>query len=432
MKCLLILFVRGAKLPAQTGLCAISLIEVKRPPIFTQRTRWNLQPNRLALLAEQRRRAGLPLIDLTESNPTRCGFQYEEQAILEALSSPQSLSYEPEARGLLPAREAVCGYYAGQNISVPAEHILLTAGSSESYSFLFRLLAEPGDNVLVPEPGYPLFEFLSRLHDIELIPYSLEYHQNWEIAFGSVEAAVTTRTRAVIVVNPNNPTGSILRGDERRQMEEFCRQHGLLLIADEVFLDYCFPEAKPEAGSFASESAALTFTLSGLSKSAALPQMKLGWIVVSGPEAGRSEALSRLEIIADTYLSVGTPVQAALPPLLATRHGIQRQICGRTTSNLQRLDELLSTQPACSRFRVDAGWSAILRVPNLRTDEEWALEVLERDGVLVHPGHFFNFSSEGYLVVSLLPAEKAFDEGISRLLARIGTVALFPIAASNE
>ena len=395
-------------------------------PRFAGRTGWNLEPNRLAVLAQDIRLAGRPIIDLTESNPTRCGFHYDETAILSSLAGRDSLLYDPQPRGLLSAREAVSGYYDERNTPVSPERVLLTSGSSEAYGYLFRLLAEPGDNVLIPEPGYPLFEFLSRLHDIELVGYSLEYHRHWEIDFASLEAAPGPRSRAVIVVNPNNPTGSILRPLERQKIADFCRRRGLALIADEVFLDYCFPDARPEAGTFAGESAALTFTLSGLSKSAALPQMKLGWIAVSGPERAAEETLARLEIIADTYLSVGTPVQRALPQLLASRHAIQRQIMTRTMENLRVLDERQAAQSLCSRLRVDAGWSAVVRVPNIRSDEEWALELLEKDGVLVHPGHFFNFATEGYLVVSLLPLRAAFDEGISRVLARIGTVVSSP------
>lgn len=395
-------------------------------PRFAGRTGWNLEPNRLSVLAQNIRLAGRPIIDLTESNPTRCGFHYDETAILSSLAARDSLQYDPQPRGLLSAREAVSGYYAERNTPVSPERILLTSGSSEAYGYLFRLLAEPGDNVLIPEPGYPLFEFLSRLHDIELASYALEYQTHWEIDFASLEAAAGPRSRAVIVVNPNNPTGSILRPPERQKIADFCRRRGLALIADEVFLDYCFPDVQAEAGAFAAESAALTFALNGLSKSAALPQMKLGWIAVSGPQRAAEEALARLEIIADTYLSVGTPVQRALPQLLASRHAIQRQIMTRTMENLRILDERLTTQPLCSRLQVDAGWSAVIRIPGIKSDEEWAIDLLGEDGVLVHPGHFFNFATEGYLVVSLLPLPAAFDEGISRLLARINTVVSSP------
>jgi alanine-synthesizing transaminase len=391
-------------------------------PGFASRTAWNLEPNQLAVLAENLRLAGRPIIDLTESNPTRCGFQYEDASILTALSTPASMRYDPQPRGLQAARQAVAGYYAERNTPLSPERILLTSGSSEAYGHLFRLLTDPGDSVLIPEPGYPLFEFLSRLNDVELAAYSLEYHRHWEIDFASLEAAVRPRTRAVIVVNPNNPTGSILRARERREIVDFCRRRGLALIADEVFLDYCFPHAQAEAGSFAGENPALTFTLNGLSKSAALPQMKLGWIAISGPERAAEDALARLDVIADTYLAVGTPVQCALPQLLASAQGIQRQISVRTDANLSRLDEKIAGQSLCSRLEVDAGWSAIIRVPNIRSDEDWALELLDKDGVLVHPGHFFNFATEGYLVVSLLPPLAAFDEGICKLLTRVSTV----------
>ena len=388
-------------------------------PRFASRTSWNLELNPLAQALEARRKSGREILDLTESNPTRCGFQYDGDSPLRALTDPRAMFYEPHPRGLLPAREAVARYYAEQRAAVRPEHIVLTSGSSEAYSFLFRLLAEPGDNVLVPRPGYPLLEFLSRLNDVELSSYRLMYHGNWEIDFDSLEAAADERTRAVIVVNPNNPTGSIIRPSERQTIEDFCRRRGLALISDEVFLDYTFPEAAGAAGTFAGTSGCLAFALNGLSKTAALPQMKLGWIAAAGPAGLAEEALDRLEVIADTYLSVATPAQWALPELLAARRRIQRQILDRITGNLHCLDQLLSRQSLCARSNIEAGWSAILRAPGTLSDEERALELLDKDGVLVHPGHFFDFGGEGYLVVSLLPPPAVFREGISRMLARI-------------
>ena len=392
----------------------------KPEPRFASRTDWNLEPNRLALLQASRRQAGLATLDLTESNPTRCGFEYDAGEILSALADEHGLSYDPQPRGLLAAREAVARYYADRGAAVSAEQVLLTSGSSEAYAFLFRLLGDPGDNVLVPHPGYPLFEFLSRLNDIELAGYILDYHQGWEIDWDYLETAVTPRTRAVVVVNPNNPTGSLLRPHERERVVELCRRRGLALIADEVFLDYGLGTVEPR--SLAATAECLTFTLNGLSKTAALPQMKLGWIVSSGPADLVEAALQRLEVIADTYLSVGTVVQWALLELLERRHGIQRQILARVAENLEGLDARLAKQSLCSRLEVEAGWSVIVRVPNVRTDEEWAVELLEKDGVLVHPGHFFNFATEGYLVASLLLPPEVFEEGMARLLGRVAEV----------
>ena len=388
-------------------------------PKLASRTAWNLEWNRLARLAASRRSAGRATLDLTESNPTRCGFDYDEPAILEALADRRALVYDPEPRGLAEARQAVVEYYAGWMVAVRPEQILLTSGSSEAYGYLFRLLAEPGDNVLAPHPSYPLFEFLSRLNDVELVGYFLSYHEGWEIDFEWLEGAANGRTRALIVVNPNNPTGSLLQPQERGRLIEFCRERGLALICDEVFLDYCFPEASSRAGSLAGATGALTFALNGLSKIAALPQMKLGWIAASGPPALLQDVLARLEVIADTYLSVGTAVQWALPRLLAGRHAIQRQILARAAANLRRLDDRLNQQSLCSRPAVEGGWSVVVRIPSIRPDEECALELLEKDGVLVYPGHFFNFPREGYLVLSLIPPEEVFEEGVAKLLERV-------------
>jgi len=379
-------------------------------PPFAARTTWNLEPNRLARAVDRRRAAGKPLIDLTESNPTRCGF------VLDGLRLDAPL-YEPDPRGLPEARRAVAACYPG----VAPEHIVLTSSSSEAYSHLFRLLADPGDRVLAPAPSYPLFEFLARLNDVELAEYRLEFHGRWEIDFASLEAAAGSRTRTVIVVHPNNPTGSFVTPAEREELVAFCRRRGLALLADEVFLEY---PLGPGAATFAGEDRILTFAFNGLSKSAALPQMKLGWIAVSGPSAWRDDALGRLEVIADTYLSVASPIQRALPGLLGRRGEIQQRVRARLAANLGRLDAVLVAQSVCSRLPVEGGWSVVLRVPSVRSDEvrsdeDWAVELVERDGVLVHPGHFFSFASEGYLVASLLAPEEAFAEGIGRVAARM-------------
>ncbi len=375
-------------------------------PRFARRTGWNLEPNPLARALEARRRRGLPILDLTESNPTHCGFACEPVA----LHAP---AYDPDPRGLPAARRAVSDYYGG---AVAPDHIVLTSGSSEAYAHLFRLLADPGDRVLVPAPSYPLFDFLARLNDVELDEYRLEWRQRWELDPASLAAAFTDRTRAVLAVHPNNPTGSFLAPGEREELLAFCESRGLALIVDEVFLDYPLEGA---AASFAGQERVLTFVLNGLSKTCALPQWKLGWIAASGPPAWRDAALDRLEVIADTYLSVGSPVQLALPALLASRERLQGQIRKRLRANLACLDASLAGPRPVSRLPVEGGWSVVLRVPRIRSDEEWALELLERDGVLVHPGHFFNFPGEGHLVAGLIAPETAFAEGIARLLARV-------------
>ncbi len=384
---------------------------------FASRTAWNLELNRLARLAEERRRAGRPILDLTESNPTLCGFRYDEAAIREALADPRGLTYEPQPRGLDEARQAVCEYYGEAGISTP--QVLLTSGSSEAYGHLFRLLADPGDQVLAPRPSYPLLGFLAELHDVQLAEYALEYHGGWAIDFASLEQAAGPRTRAVVAVNPNNPTGSLVKPEERERLLGFCARHGMALIADEVFLDYPLEAGQGAAGSFASGGPALVFVLNGLSKTAALPQLKLGWMVAAGPPPAVEEAMGRLEIIADTYLSVGSGVQLALGRLLAGRGAIQKQILDRATSNLAALDRRLEGQSLVTRLGVEAGWSVILRLPRFRTDEEWALELLDEDGVLAHPGHFFHFPAEAYLVLSLIVEPASLEGAIERLLERV-------------
>jgi hypothetical protein len=372
---------------------------------FATRTGWNLEPNRLAKLVAELRQAGVVILDLTESNPTCCGFEYAPVRL-------EAPSYAPHPRGLAEACQAVSAYYEG---AVDADHVVLTSGSSEAYGYLFRLLADPGDRILVPAPSYPLFEFLARLHDVELAEYRLQFHRRWETDFYSLEAALAPRTRAVLVVHPNNPTGSYV--SERERLVDFCRRHELALIVDEVFLDYGVEGA---GASFAGEGRVLTFVLNGLSKTCGLPQMKLGWIAASGPVSERGASLERLDVIADTYLSVGSPVQRALAELLAGRGGIQRQILARLKRNLTRLDELLAGQTLCTRLPVEGGWTVVLQVPRILSDEEWALELLERDAVLVHPGHFFSFGRGGYLVASLIVPEALWAEGLRRLLARVG------------
>ncbi len=393
--------------------------------MFASRTQWRFEPNRLTQEIEERRRTGLAILDLTESNPTRCGFDYDGRQILEALSDSRSLTYEPDARGLVAARQAVAAYYAERSSRVEPDQIFLTTSTSEAYSYIFRLLADAGDSVLVPSPSYPLFDFLGRLNDLELIAYPLEYDHAWRIDVATLRSRVTPRTRAILVVHPNNPTGSFVRQRELDSLIELCGEHQLALIADEVFADYALNhdiaghENGPRVSTHAGETRALTFTLSGLSKISALPQMKLAWFVASGPQDLRRKALERLEIIADTYLSVSAPLAHALPALLETRRAIRPQVLGRVRANLHELDRQLLHGSPVSCLEVEGGWYAILKLPITRSDEDWAIEFLREDGVLAHPGHFYDFHSEGYLVLSLLPAPHVFQQGVGAILNRV-------------
>jgi len=387
--------------------------------MFSSRTGWSLTPNRLSELVRQRPERGLPLLDLTESNPTRCGFTIDAEEILAAFHNPRALTYEPDPRGLLAAREAVAQYYAERGVELSPDQIFLTTSTSEAYSFVFRLLADPGDSILAPQPSYPLFDFLGGLNDVSVRPYPLVYDEGWQSDLEALRARWESRTRAVLVVHPNNPTGSyVKKGELLRLVELACRAQAAV-IADEVFADYAFAADPDRVMSHAQASDALTFTLSGLSKISALPQMKLAWIVVAGPRALRSEAQARLEVIADTYLSVSAPAALATPRWLAQRHKIQPQILERVKANLRKLDELLTRGLPVSRLEVEGGWYTILRVPSTRSDEDWAMELLAQEGVLVHPGHFYDFPSEGFLVLSLLPAPGIFAEALRRVISRV-------------
>jgi alanine-synthesizing transaminase len=382
--------------------------------MFAKRTNWNLEQNRLSAALAAHRAAGKPLIDLTVSNPTECGFHYNEEAILNALRNPAALKYEPNPRGLAFARAAVAGYYAERGAPVSIDDIFLTTSTSEAYSYVFRTLCDPGDEALIPEPSYPLFEFLAEIHDVRLARYPLVYDHGWQIDFHALEQAITPRTRGIIVVHPNNPTGHFCKPEEMRKLNEICAARGLAIIADEVFLDFALDDKRHST--FVANTSALTFTMSGLSKICGLPQMKAAWLAVSGPDALREEAKARLEVIADTYLSMNAPIQLALPAFLSQRVGFQRQLLARVKENLRELDKQLTTQKSCSRLQTEGGWNAVVRVPATRSDEELALELLASQGVYVHPGHFYDFPGEGYLVASLLISRDMFVEGVNRLL----------------
>src|SRR5882762_7748781 len=371
--------------------------------MFAKRTNWNLAPNQLSEALAAHRTAGKPLLDLSVSNPTECGFEYDRSATLNALSNPAALSYEPNPRGLESARRAVAGYYAERENEVSIEDIFLTTSTSEAYSYVFRTLCDPGDELLIPSPSYPLFDFLADIQDVSLVRYPLLYDHGWRIDFHGLEQAITPRTCGVIVVHPNNPTGNFVKSAEMAKLNAICSARDIAIIADEVFLDFALDGSRP--ATFAANRGAPTFTLSGLSKISGLPQMKAAWLVVSGPQQWKSEALARLEVIADTYLSVNAPVQLAIPKFLEQRHGFQKQLVSRMLHNLAELDRQLATQNVVSRLKIEGGWCAVLRVPATRSDEELAIHLLRLKGVYAHPGHFYDFSSNGFLVVSLLVLE---------------------------
>jgi alanine-synthesizing transaminase len=383
--------------------------------MFSKRTGWNLTPNRFTQVQRELRVSGREVLDLTVSNPTRAGLRYDFRSILDSLSNQAAMDYDPRPKGLANAREAVAGYYREQGqIEIDPESLILTTSTSEGYSYAFRLLCNPDDEVLVPKPSYPLFEFLADLQDVNLTPYPLLYDHGWQIDFPSLSRAVNLRTRAVVVVHPNNPTGSYLRPEERALLNSFCHEHGLALIVDEVFLDY--PHDGIARPSFVSNQNVLTFTLSGVSKISGLPQMKLAWIAVSGPAPAVAAAMDRLEVIADTYLSMNAPIQLAAATLLEQRKNIQPQILDRVRANLVELDRQLAQQKACQRLQVEGGWYAVLRVPVTRTDEDLAIDLLRQASVLVHPGHFYDFTNDGYLILSLLTQPGEFREGAKRVL----------------
>jgi alanine-synthesizing transaminase len=382
--------------------------------MFAERTNWNLSPNRLSDALAKYRTSGRSLLDLTASNPTTCGLQYDRDALLQALTNPAALLYEPESRGLATARKAVAQYYAARGSAISDADIFLTASTSEAYSFVFRLLCNPGDELLVPAPSYPLFEFLSDIQDVKLVRYPLVYDHGWQMDFPALERAISPRTRGVIVVHPNNPTGHYVKHAEAKKLSAMCSEREFALIADEVFLDFAVDHEKP--ATFAGNRGALTFTLSGLSKISGLPQMKAAWLVLSGPEKVKSEAAERLEVIADAFLSISTPAQLAIPAFLGQRGAFQKQMMARIRENLAELDRQLARQCSCGRLELEGGWYAVLRIPAMRPDEDFAMELLSKKGVYVHPGHFYDFPSEGYLVVSLIAPERVFADGLRLLL----------------
>jgi aspartate/methionine/tyrosine aminotransferase len=385
--------------------------------LFSKRTDWELSENPLSLELSALRAKGVFIFDLTESNPTRAGIVYPKE-LLAAFSDPANLHYAPSPKGMLKAREAVARYYADKHVKLSPEDLVLTSSSSEAYAFLFRLLMNPNDRVLLPAPSYPLFSYLAGLSDVDVAYYRLYFDgEDWRIDFDSLEEAADRDARAVILVSPNNPTGSCIHPDEIVRLNALCSRNKMAIISDEVFADYIFDEKKTAYQSLAGNSGALSFALGGLSKAMAMPQMKLGWIAANGPKKQVEAALERLEVIADTYLSVNTPVQNAAGIWLPARALIRDQVMARVKANYDHL--LKTASDVVKVFPVQGGWYAVLKTRLDVSEDEWALELLREHHVSVHPGFFFDFDEEGYIVVSLLTPEDTFREGLARVLSFI-------------
>jgi alanine-synthesizing transaminase len=376
--------------------------------MLSRRADWNVSTNALTIARERALAAGRALIDLTASNPTTAGIPYPLDAIAEALARGARTAYDPQPLGIAKAREAVA-----RSTGVDAADVVITASTSEAYSFLFKLLGDPGDEILTPTPSYPLLQHLAELEQLRLAHFPLEFHGRWHLDASRFRESVTPRTRAVVVVSPNNPTGAFITGGDFDTLAE----SGLPLISDEVFFDY--PIARPPDAASLRREDVLAFALGGLSKSAGLPHLKLGWIIVSGPREERARAVSALELIADNFLSVSTPVQEALPDLLAIAPQIRAAILERVIGNLGALREAARAFPSVQVLPVEGGWTAVLRVPKLVSDEELAIRLLEDAGVIVHPGYFFDFDREGFLALSLLPPRDEFRRGVAALLAHL-------------
>ncbi len=386
--------------------------------MFSSRVPGDLGPNAVAAAVERMRLSGRGYDDLTVSNPTDAAIEYPA-GLLDGLADPRALLYEPLPFGLPMAREAVSAEYARRGVRIPATHIVLTASSSESYALLFKLLCDPGESVLVPTPSYPLFEHLTRLDCVHALPYRTEYHGTWTIDLEELRYSVDETTRAILVVSPANPTGAWLKRDELAALVELCAAHHLMLIGDEVFADYPIDPAPGAVRSVLDQGDVLTVSLGGLSKSVGLPQLKLGWMALRGPSALLQPALMRLEMAADAYLSVGTPVQVAAPGLLKAGHDVRLQIRQRVLGNYRQLLAAVDRHPAGQALRVEGGWSGVLRIPHTMPEDECVIRLLEQQHVLVHPGYFFDFPRDGYLVVSLLTRPDVFRSATDRLLTAV-------------
>jgi aspartate/methionine/tyrosine aminotransferase len=372
-----------------------------------------MEPNALSRTIERLRAEGTPFVDLTDSNPTHAGLPYRAD-LLAPLGHPRGLSYDPHPFGARTARAAIAADCRRRGAEVDPDCVVLSASTSEAYSWLFKVLCDPGDSVLAPRPSYPLVEHLTRLEGVATSFYDLEYHQRWEIDFASVVDA-PPRTKALLVVSPNNLTGSFVSAGELERLAGICRDRGWALVVDEVFADYALEEPAPLTD-VAARLDVLAFTLGGASKSLGLPQVKLGWLVVGGPPAERRQALDGLEIVADTFLSVNTPVQTAASELLEGAAPVREAIHGRVRANLQQARRLVRACPAVDVLRAEGGWFVVLRVPSRSSEEQLVLDLLQHERVLVHPGYFFDFPRESFLVASLLPPEPVFSDALERVV----------------
>ncbi|MBF0330766.1 MAG: pyridoxal phosphate-dependent aminotransferase [Candidatus Omnitrophica bacterium] len=387
--------------------------------MFSKRTEWELGENPLALELNKLQEQGVSLFDLTQSNPTQAGIAYPPELILKAFLDPQNLIYAPHPKGMLKTREAVAHYYADKGIKVSPENIVLTSSSSEAYGFLFRLLMDPHDRLLLPAPSYPLFSYLAGLNDVDVAYYHIYFDdKGWRIDFDSLEDSAERGAKAIVLVSPNNPTGSCIKAEEIKRLNALCTRYGMAIISDEVFIDYIFDEAATKYQSLALNTGALSFALGGLSKAMALPQMKLGWIIVNGPKKEVKGALDRLEVIADTYLSVNTPVQHAAATWLAGRGIVRDQIMARVRANEALLGDV-ARKAGVRCFPVEGGWYGLIQLSMGMPEDEWALKLLKEKHVVVHPGFLFDFDEEGFLVLSLLTKEDVFAEGLRRIAAFI-------------
>lgn len=387
--------------------------------MFSIRTNWQRKPNRLTELYNLLRDNGEKILDLTASNPTQCGIVYPANEILPSLGNPRSLQYDPQPQGIIPARKAVCAYYRSRDVDLSPHQVFLTASTSEAYSTVFKLLCNAGDEVLIPRPSYPLFEYLAQINDVAMQHYSLRYDGVWHIDFDSLTASITEKTKAIIIIHPHNPTGMFLKKYEHERLVQIATEHRLALIVDEVFLEYGFSDYAEKFNSSASERRVLTFTLNGISKMIGMPQMKLGWIVLSGPDVELAEASHRLEMLCDTFLSVNTPVQEALSTLFQSGESVREQIMERIKSNYAFLDRSLGNGGNCSLISSEGGWYGIIRVPRIKSDEEWCIGILRETKVYLYAGYHFDFEEEGFLIVSLLPENKIFEDGVQRIIEYI-------------
>lgn len=383
--------------------------------MFSKRTDWDLHPNRLTQLIDERRSQGLPIIDLTESNPTKCGFDYHADELLDALVEEDNLEYKPNPKGSFRARQTISEYYNEMGITVNPEQIFLTSSTSESYNFIFRLLMDVGDEILVPQPSYPLLDYIAQISDVRVKYYKLLYDDEWHIDFHSLRHAISKNTEAILVIHPNNPTGSYVKKDEYDSLVEIAANNNLSIISDEVFFGYPFYNEDRRIISFANTDSVLTFTLNGISKMLGLPQMKLGWIVVKGGGKKSDEASMRLEVLTDTFLPVSSPIQNALSKWMSNRRRISHQIINRTRKNYEALIECVKNYPLLQVYKIEGGWNAIIKFPYNTLTEDLSEYLVTKYGVIVQPGYYFDFEKNDSIVVSLIVKKEIFTQGIETI-----------------